>query len=221
MTDRAICMPYAKPQVLRSGHRRQIGTNGRWQTQASILEDTAAAAAFIVGSLESPHAHKDWSKAELALDPAGPWWSKPRDDFLGLSSDERDWVLDRLEDTVATAASHLQDRATKRRWTWLWSQPSFATPGKLRPSITRPDLVGGLDWTRCEIIDLKTTSRPELSAVMTTQLRRALASWAGSLRALGFDPVSCHALAVSATTGKAAWIEAPVDSTDDVGESDA
>lgn len=46
LTDRAICMPYAKPQVLRRGHRRQVGTDGRWQTQSSILEDTAAAAAF-------------------------------------------------------------------------------------------------------------------------------------------------------------------------------
>ena len=90
LVDRAVCMPYAKPQVLRRGHRRRKGDDDKWVTDASICEDIAEAAAFLVRSLESRSASRRWSKAELALDPAGPWWSKTRNDFLALSDRSQD-----------------------------------------------------------------------------------------------------------------------------------
>ena len=84
-----------------------------------------------------------------------------------------------------------------RDWSWLWSQPSFARPGKLRPSITRPDLVGGLDWKRCDVIDLKTTSNWEMKTAVKPDVKKSLESWSESLRALRFDPQHCLVLVVS------------------------
>lgn len=214
LVDRAVCMPYAKPQVLRHGHRRYKDNAGDWHTGASIREDTEDASAFIVHSLRSPGAHRDWSKAELALDPAGPWWSKTRDDFLGLDDEAQEWVLDHLESTADRAASCLQKEAEERGWAWLWSQPSFASPGKLRPSITRPDLIGGLDWKKCDVIDLKTTSKPELRLAVKADQEKAFESWVDSLRAMRFTPVQCHSLVVSTAADRWEWIESPAPDPD-------
>lgn len=198
LVDRAVCMPFAKPQVLRRGHRRAINEDGKWVTEATTIgEDVTDAVAFIVRSLESPRADRRWSKAEIALDPAGPWWSKTLDDFLALDDRAQDWVLDRLAITAEQAASCLQERAEAREWSWLWSQPSFARPGKLRPLITRPDLVGGLDWRRCDVIDLKTTSKWDLESVLKPDLQKSFDDWGASLRALRFKPQHCLALVVS------------------------
>lgn len=208
LVDRAVCMPYAKPQILRRGHRRRRDEEGgHWSSLATIREDIERAASFIVNSLESRAARHEWSKAELALDPAGPWWSKPRDDFFGLDDESREWVLDHLEDTSDRAAERLQDEAVDREWAWLWSQPSFAAPGKTRPSITRPDLVGGLDRTRCDILDLKTTSQDDLGSVATTAQEKSFRSWEASLKAIGFVPLNCWVLTVSATDDRYEWTE--------------
>lgn len=81
LEDRAVCMPYARPQVLREGRRRRQKIDGSWETIASVREDVALAADFIARSLKSPAAQKRWSPAELALDAGGPWWAKTRDVF--------------------------------------------------------------------------------------------------------------------------------------------
>ncbi|MBO4145964.1 hypothetical protein QWJ06_05405 [Kocuria rhizophila] len=116
LIDRAVCMPYANPQALRRGHRRRKGEDGRWVTEASIREDVAAAAEFIVASLQSPEANQPWSPAALALNPAGPWWPKARNDFLALDARSQKWVLDRLTITADQAATCLQERAEARDW---------------------------------------------------------------------------------------------------------
>lgn len=210
LVDRAVCMPYAKPQVLRRGSRRhQDEDSGQWRTVATISEDAAAAAEFLATCLTASGANRRWSRAELALDPAGPWWAKPRDDFLKLDTDARKWVLDRLEDTAVRAAGCLEDQAVDRGWAWLWSQPSFASPGKVRPSITRPDLIGGLDRKRCDVIDLKTTGRDDLRSTVKSDQANAFRSWVTSLTAMGFTPVHCCVLAVSTTDDRFEWIEFP------------
>lgn len=76
LVDRAVCMPYARPQVLREGRRRRQKLDGSWETMTSVQEDVALAADFIVRSLQSPAAQKRWSPAELALDAGGPWGRK-------------------------------------------------------------------------------------------------------------------------------------------------
>ncbi|GAB3252496.1 hypothetical protein [Arthrobacter pigmenti] len=181
---------------------------------ATIREDVGEAASFIVRSLKVRGACREWSKAELALDPAGPWWSKPRDDFFGLDENCRAWILDHLETTAAQAAGCLQKKAEDRSWTWLWSQPSFAFPGKLRPSITRPDLVGGLARARCDILDLKTTSKDDLAAVVKDDQSETFLSWAGSLSVMGFTPVQCSVLSVSTAKDRRKWIEFPMPAED-------
>lgn len=73
LVDRAVCIPYAKPQVLRHGFRRhQDEDSGRWRTVAPISEDVATAAEFLVTGLTEDGERGRWSRAELALDPAGP-----------------------------------------------------------------------------------------------------------------------------------------------------
>lgn len=217
LVDRAVCMPYAKPQILRRGRRRYRGEDGRWRSAATITEDVAEAASLLVKALSSRFADREWSKAELAVDPAGPWWSKPRDDFLSLGVDEREWVLDRVEDTAQHAATALEQAAVKRDWTWMWSQPSFAKPGKVRPNITRPDIVGGLDWRHCEVIDLKTTSQGDLGAVVkASEQARLFASWTTSLSALRFIPVRCSVLTVS--TAEMRWEWTPFELPEEVAE---
>ena len=211
LVDRSICMPYAKPQVIRRGHRRlRDEENGAWTTVASIREDVAAAAGFLHTSFEATDGTQEWSAAELAADPAGPWWSKPRDDFFALDSHDRDWVLDRLEETAHRAAACLEDEAVDRGWSWIWSQPSFAQPGKVRPTITRPDIVAGLDWKHCDLIDLKTSSQDELSRAVKPAQKKAFASWTASMRALRFCPERCLALVVSTETDAWEWVESPV-----------
>ncbi|NYI66100.1 hypothetical protein [Spelaeicoccus albus] len=210
-------MPYAKPQVLRRGHRRhRDAEDSHWKSVATIREDVGQAASFIAGSLKSRGARRAWSTAEVALDPAGPWWPKPRGDFFELDSESREWAMERLETTADRAAECLQDEAVDRDWGWLWSQPSFAAPGKMRPSITRPDLVGGLDRTRCDVLDLKITSQADLGPAVTEKQTKSFLSWATSLRALGFAPMNCWVLAVSATDERYQWTEFPTAAEDTV-----
>lgn len=210
LIDRAVCMPYAKPQVLRGGYRRFRGDDGRWQTGPSIGEDIAEAASFLVRSLWAPDIDEDWSSAALALDPAGPWWPKARNDFIGLNHEAQSWVLDHLEVTADRAAVRLQHEAEDRGWSWMWSQPAFASPGKLRPSITQPDLIVGTDWKRCSVIDLKTTSRDVLRAAVKSEHKRQFASWVKSLQSQQFIPVRCQALVVSTVTDVSEWVEVPM-----------
>jgi hypothetical protein len=203
-------MPYAKPQVLRHGFRRHRDEDtGKWKTAAPISEDAAAAAAFLVTILTESSANSRWSKAELALDPGGPWWAKPRDDFFQLDDDARNWVLDRLEETAVRAAECIENEAVDRGWAWLWSQPPLASPGKLRPSITQPDLIGGLDWKRCDVIDLKTTGKDDLRSTAKSDQAKAFGLWVSSLRTMGFTPDRCCVLAVSTTDDRYEWIEFP------------
>lgn len=126
LVDRAICMPYAKPQLLSDGHRTHNGDQVE-----SISSDTIDAAGFLRDCLsESAEASRDhhWSAAHLAVDPAGPWWSKTVHDFYGVTARDRKWVLDRLIPTVALAGEALTESAVDEQWTWLWSQPSLARP---------------------------------------------------------------------------------------------
>lgn len=201
-------MPYAKPQVLRRGRRRHWdGNREQWVT---IRDDVGHAASFIVSSLESPMAQRDWSKAQLVLDPAGPWWSKVRDDFFGLDSESREWVLDHLEETSDRAAEHIQAEAVQRKWKWLWSQPSFVVPGGYYPFITRPDLVAGLSSTRCVVLDLKTTSHSDLRSVVTAKQQQAFDTWTKYLKAMKFDPVECLVLSVSTKEERYEWLDFPL-----------
>lgn len=212
--DRAVCMPYSKPQVLRRGHRRFKGEDGSWTSVATIREDVAAASEFLTNALASKRAGAAWSKASLAVDPAGPWWSKPLEDFLALVSSDREWILDRLELTADLAAEAIEDEAVDRRWSWLWSQPSLAKPGKLRPSITRPDLLGGMDWKRCDLIDLKTTARDDLQAVASGQAAR-FDRWTMALTAMGFTLEERGVLVVSSVDERREWVEIPATVGDD------
>lgn len=208
LVDRAVCMPYAKPQVLQRGHRCGWDEeHHRWSKTATIQEDVREAATFLGSSLESPSAYRDWSRAQLAVDPAGPWWSKTLDDFLALDDDSQRWVLERLESTAELAAGCLQEESVEQQWTWLWSQPSFAEPGSRRPKITRPDLVAGLDRHRCVIIDLKTTSRTDLSSVVADDQAQAFSTWSASLVAMGFWPVERWVLSVSTQEQRHEWVD--------------
>lgn len=204
-------MPYAKPQVLRHGFRRQKDKDsGQWRTVAPISEDVASAAEFLVTCLTAPDAQDRWSKAELALDPAGPWWAKARNDFFQLDNDNaRKWVLDRLVNTAVRTAEYIENEAVDRGWAWLWSQPPLASPGKVRPSITQPDLIGGLDWKRCDVIDLKTTGLDDLRSTAKSSQTNIFAKWVASLRAMGFTPDQCWVLAVSTTDDRYEWIMFP------------
>lgn len=66
------------------------------------------------------------------------------------------------------------------------------------PATTRPDLVAGLDWTRCLIIDLKTTKQREFSSAPRYKAQRqAFTTWAQYLRQLRFNPVSAEVLVAS------------------------
>lgn len=208
LVDRAVCMPYAKPQVLQDGHRCDwIGEHRRWSRVATIREDVRDAARFLASSLQSPKAVEDWSEAQLSVDPAGPWWSKTLYDFLALDDRTQRWVIDRLEVTANLAAECIQEESVEQQWTWLWSQPSFARPRGKRPRITRPDLVAGLDRHRCAIIDLKTTSRTDLSSVVADDQAQAFSTWSASLEAMGFWPVERWVLSVSTQEQRYEWID--------------
>lgn len=214
LVDRAVCMPYSKPQVLRRGYRRFKDEEGSWTSVTTIREDVSDASEFLIEALASKRAGTAWSKAALAVDPAGPWWSKPLEDFLALVSSDRAWILDRLELTADLAAEAIEEEAVDRRWSWLWSQPSLATPGKLRPSITRPDLLGGMDWKRCDMVDLKTTARDDLQAVASGQTVR-FERWAQALTAMGFTPEERGVLVVSSVDERREWVEVPATIGDD------
>ena len=202
LVDRAVSMPYSKPQLLRQGRRISWNPDKR-----SIVDDAIEAAVFLQKVLTARGVKHEWSKAVLAVDPAGPWWSKTRDDFCdALSPDDQEWVTKRLVPTVSLAAQWIQDAARAERWTWLWSQPSFAVPGDDIPVITRPDLVAGYSATRCLVIDLKTTSG-KLDEVPWSTDR--FGDWTDHLSAARFDVVGRWVLAVPTDRTEALWIEVP------------
>lgn len=210
LVDRAVCMPYAKPQVLRRGYRRQKDEDSdHWTSVTSVREDVASAATFLVAVLKARGARGEWSRAALAVDPAGPWWSKTRTDFFSLAPGSRRWILDRLEVTADSAAMCIEEEAIERKWTWLWSQPALATPGPQRPSITRPDLIGGLDSKRCDVIDLKTTSTDDLQSVVKSGQSGTFDRWAEALSAMGFVPEAQVVLIVSSTEDRWEWLTFP------------
>jgi hypothetical protein len=210
LVDRAVSMPYSKPKQLKDGYRLEWDAQKRRpDKERSITEDTADAAESLRSALTDPTVGDDWSKAELCVDQAGPWWAKSRNDFCGLTPkpDAQDWVIDRLAATVERAANAIQAAAMDEQWTWLWSQPSFAVPGKNYPRITRPDLVAGLSPKRCLVIDMKTTSG-ELDRVNWSI--DDFNVWTGHLEAAGFEVVGRWVLAISTLQGdpqdKTKWI---------------
>lgn len=201
-------MPYAKPQVIRHGHRCDWDQDARrWLPLGSIRNDIGDAASFIVECLSARGAQLNWSKAELALDPAGPWWAKARDDFFELGTGSRNWILERLNATACLAAERLEAAAIDESWKWLWSQPSFATPGKRYPSITRPDLVAGLSARRCLVIDIKSTGKPDLYSVVGDKQHASFDTWTGHLKVMGFNPTERWVLSVSTKRRRSKWIE--------------
>jgi len=213
LVDRAVSMPYSKPKQLEDGYRLEWDAEKRRVYKArSIAEDAADAAEFLQSALTDPSVEDDWSKAELAVDPAGPWWAKSRNDFCGLTPKPgaQNWVLDRLTAAVARTANAIQAAAVDEQWKWLWSQPSFAVPGKNYPRITRPDLIAGLSPKKCLVVDLKTTS-DELGGVNWSI--DDFNVWTGHLEAAGFDVVGHWVLAISTRKedpqDKTSWIPVP------------
>lgn len=198
LVDRALCMPYAKPQRLHRGWRTYWGKH-----QATIADEVEEAVSFLRTALTARGARKPWSKAELAVDSAGPWWSKTRDDYLNLSNEDAGWVNDRLAPTANTAARITQQAAEDECWTWLWSQPSFVSPGNSLPAITRPDLVAGLSATACLLIDIKTTSGNLRDVAYSADNFR---TWSSNLEALGFTVDESWVLAVSSQRAEAWWL---------------
>lgn len=200
LVDRAVSMPYAKPQRLDAGWR--VSYNN-WQ--ATIQQDVDEAAAFLKRALTAKNAEYQWSKAELAVDPAGPWWSRTRDDYFALTNKDRDWIMERLAPTSRSAAASMLRYAETERWDWLWSQPSFVKPGGVRPAITRPDLIAGFGPSRCIIVDVKTTSH-DVGNVKYS--RNSFQTWTHNLDALGFDVTGTWVLAVSSEGDDTRWLRA-------------
>lgn len=207
LVDRAICMPYARPQVLQNGRRRRQKSDGSWETLASIQEDVANATYFISRALHSSDAQNSGSAAACLLDPGGPWWTTTRDAFFYLGEAERKWVIGRLLATTETAALGLERKAISENWTWLWSQPPLVSPGQLRPKFTYPDLIGGLGRKKCDIIDLKTTKQKDLiSAVPLREQDRKFDKWRRALASMSFEPRYCWALSVSSVESEYKWV---------------
>lgn len=205
LVDRAVSMPFSRPQVLRAGHRR-LHVNGTWVTGTSICDDVRVAADGLSTALRSYDGGSVWPTAQFAVDANGPWGSALYEQFFDMAERDRRWVLDRLADTAETAAVYLKMRAVDDGWSWLWSQPTFAQPGKLRPSLTRPDLVAGLDWKRCIIIDIKSTGKTCLrDAIDATTQQRTFDDWAERLRLLRFCPLEGQVLAVSTEQDLYEW----------------
>lgn len=194
LVDRALCMPYAKPTRLARGISMDTNT--------LIADEVDQAAAFLLEALQDPDAAEAWSRAELSVDPGGPWWAKALSDYLGLSQREQDWVRSRLQLVASRAGAAVQEAATTEAWSWLWSQPPLLAPRsghESRPRIVRPDLVAGLKGDRCLLVDLKTRGRAE--AVPRGETRygqtRAFQEWAKLLRASGHEAKEAWVLAVS------------------------
>ena len=210
LVDRAICMPFAKPQRLGQGYRLcwDVASH-QWFQVATLEEDAEHGARFLHASVMSDNAEEEWSPARLSVDPAGPWWAATVDEFRSLDVRERGWVLRRLIPTVKTAGCDLTQTALSERWQWLWSQPSFVQPGDKRPQISRPDLVAGLSAHRCLVVDIKTTSG-SLSAVDYNPASFDL--WAKNLTSLGFTVVGSWVFAVSSVEPVSEWIDVSRDS---------
>lgn len=201
LVDRAVCMPYAKPTALRGGCSVLTGLR--------IVDDVCEAADFLVEALADSDAAENWSPARLAVDPAGVWWSKPLHDFITLVDDAgpeggpaetaQQWVRRRLRIAARRAGEALQECAEAEGWQWLWSQPSFASPGDRIPRIVRPDLVAGTGTKQCLVIDLKTSRARGLRGVIRDTEKQAedFRVWARHLSGLGFEPIESWVLAVS------------------------
>jgi hypothetical protein len=204
--DRAVCMPFSKVQSLR---------HGSLPGGAPIDESITEACNSLGGFLSAPDAGDEWSSAQLIVDSGGPWWSKARDDFLGLDEtgdegrgQDAMWVLDHLPGAAGAAARLLDEAARDERWTWMLSQPTFLAPGEKRrdpPRITRPDLLVGIEGNRCIIIDLKVTTKSiefPYSGERKGKLDRAMARFTTQLEDLGFEVDSCWLLVVLVADGK-------------------
>lgn len=196
LVDRAVSMPYAKPQRLRRGHRIARGEC------IAILDDVLDGARFLHQCFQEQaerSADDGWSTARLIADPAGPWWSELVDAFRDASELEKTWVLDQLVRTAALAGEALQESAIGERWLWLWSQPALATPGFKWPTITRPDLVAELPSRELILIDLKTTSTMAASPSGFAMWKR------GFEEGMGFKVSGCWRLVVHVVERQANW----------------
>ncbi|GGC55702.1 hypothetical protein IEU95_08625 [Hoyosella rhizosphaerae] len=194
LVDRAVCMPYSKPYVLCEGIRQT------WWNNVPITADIINAADALHRILQEPTAERDWSTADFAVDPAGPWWSKTKNDFFQLSLDDQSWLLAKLVSTAARAAEAIEEKAVEEKWTWLWSQPSLAMPGDHYPQILRPDLVAGLDKDSCVLIDLKTTKDASNQFKNREGLKKPtddFHEWSKRLKHSGFNPKRRWILSVS------------------------
>jgi hypothetical protein len=204
LVDRAISMPYAKPQALWRGCRVTYDKT----PDVPIPNDIADSADFVVSTLsvDQGKAKADWSPARLAIDPAGPWWSGPVDDFYQLTPKDRQWILKRIQASAGIVADQLFESAKEERWTWLWSQPSLVKPGTVRrPRITRPDLVVGLSGEECMLVDLKVTT-DELSRVKYSE--GSFDTWTAAIRGMGFIVNERWVLAADANgENKPQWIQ--------------
>lgn len=194
LVDRAVSMPYAKPMDV---------SNWRKQNCASEVK---LAAKLLKTALKEVGAEENWSTADLVIDPGGPWWSDTLRDFFNLSKSDMDWVLQRLI-RVSSRASMAIDKAWEEdldlgsRWKWIWSQsPLIVRPGKYGsiPRISKPDFIVGVGGKRCELIDLKVTSR-KLNEIDLDYFSGVLRfqEWQKVMESVGFRVDSKWILAVS------------------------
>jgi hypothetical protein len=187
---RAVLMPFTKPKTLRRGKLKDRGPASNWET---VEEAICCAVKLLLAALAAPNANWAgasqpdwWGPGHLVADAAGPWWDKALADFVGLTSEDKAWVLAHLDPAVRRAASwlHGQSKAQPMTWRWAWSEVPLATWGGDRPSIARPDLLvrtagPGTDGL---VIDLKFTAKQEVSEAIKGQMGR----WRSGLASIGF-----------------------------------
>ena len=206
LVDRAVSMPFTLPQVLRKGHRRML-IEGKWTTCASIAEDVGTAARLLKESLMTLAASSA-SRTSALVDPAAPWRATNGVGFHELLNGEQDAIVDKLVPTALKIATHLERKAVDEKWAWLWSQPTLFKPGSMLPATTRPDLVAGLDWKRCLIVDLKTTKQREFNSALRHKAQlEVFTTWAEHLRQLRFNPISAEVLVASTVDSNCQWFD--------------
>lgn len=144
-----------------------------------------------------------------------PLWTAPS---AGPTPNLRCFVADiAVTSMVTVIAGGMKPQSRK---TYDWPHPSFVNASTYpqqgtvgpRPNLawTRPDLIGGLDKTRCAIIGYKATSREDLDAVVKRGSTSSFRAWAASLTARGFTAVQRRVLSVSTVDDPWRWFDIPV-----------